>query len=123
MRLAVPMFPVAQADPSDLPGRDDRGGGQHNDFLLGYQVEDTVGESTEQGPPHVTVDDREGMRIALDGFETLVKRLEKLVTEVVPSLSVPCEDPLGVRLRCGREAENHFLRAKELRTCDQGRAA
>ena len=69
------------------------------------------------------MDDREGNRVALDGFKTLIKRLEKLITEVVPSLSAPREHSLDVRLRCRREAEDHFLRAEELRTCDQGRAA
>ena len=97
--------------------------GQHHDSLLGHQVEDTVGESTEQGPPCVAVDDREGKQVALDGLETLIKCLEKLVAKVVTSFSVPREDHLDVRLPCGREAEVHFLRAKESRTCDQGRAA
>lgn len=73
--------------------------GQHHDFLLGHQVEDTVGKSTEQGPPYVAVDDREGKQVALDGFETLIKCLEKLVTKVVTSFSVPREDSLDVRLR------------------------
>ena len=73
---------------------------------------------------HLTnVKHREGKRVALDDFETLTKRLKELVTKVVTSFSVPHENTLDVRLRCGREAEDHFLRAKESRTCDQGRAA
>ena len=97
--------------------------GQRHDFLLGHEVEDTVGKSTEQGPPYIAVDDREGERVALDGFETLIKCLKELVTKVVTSFSVPREDSLDLRLRCGREAEDHFLRARESRICDHGRAA
>jgi hypothetical protein len=69
------------------------------------------------------VDNREGERIALDGFETMIKGLKELVTKVMTSFSVLRENPLDVRLRRGREAQDHFLRAKESRTCDQGRAA
>ena len=69
------------------------------------------------------MDRSECKRVALDGFETLIKFLKELVTEVVTSFSVPPENALDVRLRCGREAEDHFLRAKESRTCDQGRAS
>jgi len=97
--------------------------GQNDDFLLGHHVEDTVGKSMEQSPPHIAVNDCESKGIALDGFETLTKNLNEFVTKVVTSLSVPREDPLDVRLGCGREAEDHFLRARESRTCDQGRAA
>ncbi len=87
--------------------------GQHDDFLLGYHVEDTVGKSTEQGPPYVAVNDRESKGIALDGLETLTKNLNELVTKVVTSLPVSSDDPLDVRLGRGREAEDHFLRARE----------
>ena len=69
------------------------------------------------------MDDREGKRITLDSFKTLVKCVKKLVTKVVTSLSVPPENTLNVRFCCGREAEDHFLRANESRTCDQGLAA
>jgi hypothetical protein len=41
----------------------------------------------------------------------------------VASLSVPREDPLYIRLRRAREANDHFFRLRESRTCDQGRVA
>ena len=69
------------------------------------------------------MDNRKGKRIALDGFEATIKGLKELVTKVMTSFSVPPENPLDVRLRRRREAQRHFLRAKELRTADQGRAA
>ena len=97
--------------------------GKNHDFLLGYQVEDAVGESTEQGPAHFPVDNGERKRTALDGFKTLIKRLDKPVAEIVSPLPVPLEDHFDVRLRCGREAQDHFLRTREPRTCDQRRAA
>ncbi len=97
--------------------------GQRHDLVLGYDVEDTVGKSAEERPANLAVDNREGKRIALDGFETMIKGLKELVTKVMTSFSVPRENPLDVSLRRGREAQDHFLRAKESRTCDQGRAA
>ena len=69
------------------------------------------------------MDDCEGKRITFDGVEPLIKRLEELVTKVVTSVAVPREYTLNVRFRRGREAEVHFLRVKESRTWDQGRAA
>jgi len=97
--------------------------GQGHDFLLGHDVEDAIGKSTEERPPNIAVDNRKRKRIALDGFEAMLKCLKELVTKFVTSLSVPRENTLDVRLRRGREAQDHFLRAKESRTCDQGRAA
>ena len=97
--------------------------GQNHDLLFRYHVEHAIGKSTKQGPPHVEVDDREGERIAIDSVETAIKGLKELVTKVVTSLSIPRENRIDVRLRCRREAKHHFLRAKESRTCDQGRAA
>ena len=91
--------------------------------MRGHDIEKTVGKSTEEGPPHLAMDVRKRERVALDGFETLIKCLKELVTKVVTSFSVPRENTLDVRLCCGREAKDHFLRAKESRTCDQGRAA
>ena len=69
------------------------------------------------------MNDGEGKRIVLDGFEATIKGLKELVTKVMTSFSVPPENPLDVRLRRGREARRHFLRANESRTADQGRAA
>jgi len=97
--------------------------GQHNDFLRGHDIENTIGKSTEEGPPHLAMDDRARKRVALDGFETLIKCLKKLVAKIVTSFSIPRENTFDVRLRCGREAKDHFLRAKASRTWDQGRAA
>ena len=110
------------ADSSKCQGRGARED-RPRPLLFRYDVEHTIGKSTEQGAPHVEVDDRQGKRIAFDRFETAIKHLKELITKVVTSLSIPRENPLDVRLRCGREAEHHFLRAKESRTCDQGRAA
>jgi len=47
------------------------------------------------------VDDREGKRAALDGFEAKTEGLQELVTKVMTSLSVPPENPFDVRLRRG----------------------
>lgn len=69
------------------------------------------------------MNDRERKGIALDSFEALTKSPSEFVAKVVTPLSVPREDPLDVRLGCRREAKDHFLRARESRTCDQGRAA
>ena len=97
--------------------------GQYHDFLLGHEVEDAIRKSTEQRTPNVAVDDGEGERIAFDGVETLIKCLKELGTKVVTSVAVPRENTFDIRLRRGREAQDHFLRAKDSRTCDQGRAA
>jgi hypothetical protein len=97
--------------------------GQHNDVLVGHNVEDAIGESTEQGSSYITVDDRIREWIALDRFKTLIECETELVTKFVTSVAVPRENTFDVRLRGGRKAESHFLRASESRTCDQGRAA
>ena len=97
--------------------------GQYHDFLLGHEVEDAIGESAEQSAPNVSMDDCERKGIAFDGVETLIKCLTELVTKVGTSVLVPRENTFDVRLRRGREAEDHFLRARESRTSDQGRAA
>lgn len=97
--------------------------GQHDDVLVGHNVEDAIGESTEKGPSYIAVDDRVRERIALDRFKTLIECEAELVTKFVTSVAVPREDTFDVRLRGGRKAESHFLRASESRTCDQGRAA
>jgi len=97
--------------------------GEYHDFLLGYEVEDAIGEPAEESTPNVAMDDCERKRIPFDGVETLVKCQAELVTKVVPSVLVPRENTFDVRLRRRREAEDHFLRAKESRTSDQGRAA
>ena len=97
--------------------------GQRHDLMLGDDVEDTVGKSAEERPSNFAVDNCEAERIALDGFKTTIKSLKELVTKVMTSFSVPRENPVDVSLRRGREAQGHFLRAKESRTCDQGRAA
>ncbi len=97
--------------------------GQYHDFLLGHHVEHAIRETAKQGAAYVAVDGCEGERIALDCLETLTECLNELVTKVVTSFSVPRENSLDVRLCRGREAKDHFLRANESRTCDQGRAA
>ena len=90
--------------------------GQRHDLVLGDDVEDTVGKSAEERPSNIAVDNREGKRIALDGFNTMIEGLKKLVTKLMTSFSIPRENPLDVRLCRGREAQGHFLRAKESRT-------
>ena len=97
--------------------------GEYHDFLFGHEVEDAIGESAEESTPNVAMDDCERKRVAFDGVEPLIKRLEELVTKVVTSVAVPRENTFDVRLRRGREAEVHFLRVKESRTSDQGRTA
>src|SRR4029077_5977721 len=95
--------------------------GQHNDVLVGHNVEDAIRKSTEQDSSYITVDDRVREWIALDRFKTLIESGTELVTKVVTSVAVPRENTFDVRLRGGRKAESHFLRASESRTCDQGR--
>ena len=56
-------------------------------------------------------------------LKTLIECETELVTKFVTSVAVPRENTFDVRLRGGRKAENHFLRASESRTWDQGRAA
>jgi len=97
--------------------------GQRHNFVLGHDVENAIRKSAQERSPNVAVDDCEGERVALDCFETLIKCLKELVTKFVTSLSVPRENTLHVRFRCGREAQDHFLRDKKSRTCAQGRAA
>jgi hypothetical protein len=97
--------------------------GQHHDVLVGHNVEDAIGKFTEQGSSYITMDDCVRERIVLDRFKTLIECEAELVTKLVTSVAVPRENTIDVRLRGGRKAESHFLRASESRTCDQGRAA
>jgi hypothetical protein len=90
--------------------------GQHHDFLLGHNVENAVGKAAQQGTPNVAVNDPEPQRIPRDDFETLVKRLDELITELMTSVAVPRENPLDVRFGRGREAQGHFLRTSRSRT-------
>ena len=96
---------------------------KHDDILLGFDVENTVGKSPQESTSDIPMDHSESEGILLKGIEALVECKQKLVRKVMPSLSVPREHVFDIDLSGLREAESHFFRFSDSLTSGQGRAA
>jgi hypothetical protein len=89
---------------------------QDHQLGFGHDVEDAVGELAKKRPPDVAMHRRESQRVALDGLETLVERLQELITKVVTSPTVPGMSVANIGLGGVTEPEIHFLRFSSSRT-------
>lgn len=89
---------------------------QDHQLGLGHDVENAVRIPTKEGSPDIAMHGRIGERIALDGLEAILERLQELVTKVVTSLPVPRVSVADVGLGGVAEPEIHFLRFSSSRT-------
>ena len=89
---------------------------QDHQLGFGHDVENAVRIPTKEGSPDIAMHSRIGERIALDGLEAIIERLQELVTKVVTSLPVPRVSVADVGLGGVVEPEIHFLRFSSSRT-------